>query len=463
MIALILVGIAAREVAQGFEERRAFAEIGADRHGVSRAGVGPGQGLAAGGGELDQDGREQLDIGDDLHVAELPHIVVPALERAPANKDVGRALQNPLACDHPGAVARVLAGAKVGLVHRGAGLLDLQEEGVVATAALEQRQIDPHPHAADPHDLADQVNEREAVEEVAPILLQGHPVAGQAPGAQRILHRVGDADAQGRVLVDPGLAVDHLRELGKGAAVGAALGLLLDVDRQLATVGRGEVFDQALDVRPVVPEVELRHGRVAGHPVPVGLPGGDHGLIRLARLEAILPRRHHQAGGKAQQVPFEGPGQGLVEVAQVEPKVALWGGPEAKVEDVSVAAELHPQAAMGPGGEVRGHHRGRATEIGPGRGDHAPVADGQQFGNPDQILGQDRLQRVVAARRRVPLPLSVPWCLLARGLAGRASLRQGLPEVAHRGRHRRDRRRVISCHEGHSSKGLVAAGLGFQE
>ena len=353
-------------------------------------------------------------------------------------------------------MARLLAGAEVGLVNRGAGLLDLQKQGVVATAALKQGQIDPHPHAAHPHHLADQVNEGKAVEQVAPILLQGHPVAGQALVAQRVLHLVVDAGAQGRVLVDPGLAVDHLSELGKGATVGTALGLLLDMDRQLPTVGRGEVLDQAVDVSPVVPEVELRHGRVAGHPVPVGLPGGDHGLIRLGRLEAILPRRHHQAGGEAQQVPLEGPGQCLVEVAQVEPQVALWGGPEAKVEDMSIAAELNPQPAMRPGGEIGGHHRGRAAVIVPGRGDHAPVANGQQFRNPDQVLGQDRLQRVVPARRLVPVPLAVPRRLLARGLSGRASLLQGLPEVALRGRHEGDRPRVSRRHECHSSRSLVS-------
>ena len=185
--------------------------------------------------------------------------------------------------------------------------------------------------------------------------------------------------AYGWGLVDPGPAVDHRGELGEGAAVGAALGLLLDVDRQLPPVGRREVFDQAIDVSPVVPEVELLHPRVAGHPVPVGLPGGDHGLIRPGRLEAILPRRHHQAGGEAQQVPLEGPGEGLVEVAQVEHEVALWGGPEAKVEDVRVAAELDPQARCGAGTRdrrpSRQPRRGSSSRGRPpcARGEWAPV------------------------------------------------------------------------------------------
>lgn len=71
---------------------------------------------------------------------------------------------------------------------------------------------------------------------MAPILLQGHPVAGQELVGQRVLLVVADGDADGWGLVDPGPAVDHRGELGERAAVGAALGLFLDVDRQLPTV-----------------------------------------------------------------------------------------------------------------------------------------------------------------------------------------------------------------------------------
>ena len=413
--------------------------------------MGAGQRLAAGGGELNQDGGEQPDVEDDLHVAELPHVVVPALERAPADEDVGRALQRPLSGDHPGAVVIVLAGAEVGLVHRRTGLLDLQEQGVVAAAALKEGQVDPHAHATHPHDLADQVNGSEAIEQVASILLQGHPVAGQELVGQRVLLVVVDGDADGWGLVDSRPAVDHRGELGERAVVGAALGPLLDVDQQLPTVGRREVLDQTVDVSPVVPEVELRHRRVAGHLVPVGFHCRDHGLIGRGRLEAILPRRHHQAGGESLHVPLKGPGQRLVEVAQVEQEVALWRGPQTKIEDVGVAAELDPQPAVGPGREIGGHHGGRSAVVVPRRGHHASMSDGEQLGDPDGVLGQDRIEGIVPASGLVPMRPRAPWSLLSGGLAGRAAFLDGLPKVMRRGRCGRGRGRVGIRHEGRSS------------
>jgi hypothetical protein len=59
----------------------------------------------------------------------------------------------------------VAAGLGVRLIHRRPGLLDLQEQRVGAGAALQQHQVDLHPHAADPHDLADHVDLGEPVEQ----------------------------------------------------------------------------------------------------------------------------------------------------------------------------------------------------------------------------------------------------------------------------------------------------------
>src|SRR3984885_14768120 len=179
VVEVILVGVAAGELADGRGEARALPDVAGDGHGVAGAGVGAGECAAAGGGELGKPRRDQLGARDDLHVPELAHVVVVALHAAPADEDVGGALQQPLARDDPFAVAGVGAGLGVGLVDGGPGLLDLQEQRGGAGAALKQDEVDAHADAADPHDLADDVGEGEPVEEAAPVGLECLPVLGK--------------------------------------------------------------------------------------------------------------------------------------------------------------------------------------------------------------------------------------------------------------------------------------------
>ena len=151
------------------------------------------------------------------------------------------------------------------LVHRRPGLLDLQEQRIGAAAALEQHQVDPHADAADPDHLADHVDLGEPVEQAPPVLLQGQPVLGEQLVDEVGLLVVADRDPDRRFLGDPRSPVRHRGELGERAAAGAALALLLDVDRDPPAVGRLEVVDQAVDVHAVVPDVQLGHRRVAAH------------------------------------------------------------------------------------------------------------------------------------------------------------------------------------------------------
>ncbi|EXI65119.1 MAG: hypothetical protein AW07_04747 [Candidatus Accumulibacter sp. SK-11] len=201
-------------------------------------------------------------------------------------------------------------------------------------------------------------------------------------------------------------------------------------------------------MRAVVPEAEFAHLRAAGHAVPIRLHCRNHRLIRRRRLDAVLASRHHQAGGESLHIPLERPGQRLVKVAQVKQEVPLGRRPEAKVEDVSVAAELHQQPAVRPGGEIGSHHRRRSAVVVPRRSHHAAMPYGEQLGNPDCVLGDDRVERVVPARGLVPACKRAAWSPLACRLAGRLSLLDGLPEVVHRRRRRRSRAGIGLRHEG---------------
>ena len=117
-----------------------------------------------------------------------------------------------------------------------------------------------------------------------------------------------------------------------------------------------------------------------------------------------------------------GPRQRLVEVAQVEQQVALGRGPQAEVEDVGVTAHLDLDPGVRPGGQIGGHHRGRAAVVRPRRQRHARVADRDQLGEAVRALLEDDRQRVRLARGRIPRPERTAGDTLARSLARRRQL-----------------------------------------
>src|SRR3954465_8699561 len=132
----------------------------------------PGEDVRASLGKRHEIRRDELTVRDYLHVPELAHVEVESPHARPAEEDVARRLDVPLAADHPLAMARVRARAKKLLVDRRPGLLDLQKQGLLAVAALKQYQVHLHPDTSDADDLANDVDEREAVEQPAPFVGQ---------------------------------------------------------------------------------------------------------------------------------------------------------------------------------------------------------------------------------------------------------------------------------------------------
>ena len=86
----------------------------------------------------------------------------------------------------------------MGLVDGRPGLLALQEEWVDAAATLQQHEVDAHADAPDSDHLADHVGLGEPVEQVAAVVLERAPVAGQQLVDEGGLLVVVDRDADRR-------------------------------------------------------------------------------------------------------------------------------------------------------------------------------------------------------------------------------------------------------------------------
>ena len=226
--------------------------------------------------ELDQAGSDAFAVGYDLHVTELPNVEVHPLHRRPTDEDVRRGLDQSLAFDHALAVVPVVARAEVSLVDRWAGLLDLQEEGIVRTSTFEHHQVDPHADTANADDLSGHVRYREPAEQMAPILGQRRAVGVEDGPLEVEFVLVVEHCPAGRIVDDATATCDHRRQLARCALVRTASGLLLDASRHTFTVFGVEELDQLVDVDPVVPDVELVRRGVAGDTTPVRpQPCGD--------------------------------------------------------------------------------------------------------------------------------------------------------------------------------------------
>ena len=95
----------------------------------------------------------------------------------------------------------------------------------------------------------------------------------------------------------------------------------------------------------------------------------------------------------------------IVAIIQVEHQRALGGGEAAKVGKMRVPRRLHGQTAHWACGQITGHHRGRSTIKGEGRGEHPLVAHWQQFWQTSLILCPQERDGVRPAVWGRPLPV----------------------------------------------------------
>ena len=236
--------------------------------------------------------------------------------RAPAEEAVACGLHQPLSLDHPAPVIAESAGAGVGLQHRIARLLGLQEQRVAVVATGHQEDPGTGADAAHPDHLVGHVAESVLGEKTAAVALQRlrvalehlvDPILGLPPARrvwQQLLHR----HDQRRAADDSQLAVHPLGEAAQRAhaVLGVRLGdaLLRSLHRlaaQLLHPGH-----HRRDVEARVPDLQVAHRGESPHRLPVLARRGHHRRAPLLALEAIPPGRDLEAGGEPLHVPLPG-------------------------------------------------------------------------------------------------------------------------------------------------------------
>ncbi len=279
-----------------------------------------------------------------------------------------------------------------------------------------------------PDDLAREVREAVALEQLAAIALEARAVGAQqrrACASSNSAACSGESSSSGRhdqrrVADDLGLAVDGVRELVRRPRV---LSLRLRLRDGLAERLTGRALASA---SKRVEQLPLRRGgrtRRRGCPSPAKLRIACAVLAHRRRPTAsrrclaLNPRSRPaiaMLAARRLRSHSHGPGERLVEVVDVEHEVALRRGEATEVREVGVAAELHlDPRARGPG-QIGGHHVGGPAEEGERRGDHPPVADRDQLGHARRGLLLQQRDRIGAVGPRLPLGVARAGRLRAR-------------------------------------------------
>ncbi len=330
----------------------------------------------------------------------------------PAEEGVGGGLGQQLALDHPLALVGVFALPGERGQHRLLCLLELEEQRLVRAVAEQQQDEGLGADRADPYDLAREVAEVVAAEHLPPVRRQrllverdGVPELGDDAGVAlngvADDHRVGGPDA-----VLPVDLVAHLEERLQAGALACLGDVVAAALHRLLRLERIEQAGDLVDVDPGVPDLQEAHCRVAEHLGAVAADGLPRRGVGVAVAEALLAGGDREAGRQALEVPLERGRQGLVEVVDVEDQAPVGRGEHAEVQQVRVAARLHPDAGRRRVRQIPGHRRGRAAEVGKRRRDHAPVPDRHQVGYPGPGLLLEYVDRVRPVRRRLPLGMA---------------------------------------------------------
>ena len=270
-------------------------------------------------------------------------------------------LHQALTLDDPLAVVGELALSQERLEHRRLRLLELQEQRIGLVAAGQEHDPRPRADAADADDLARRVRRSGSARAAGGGRRQRAPVGADTPArtprsgpVRRRRPSSSIGTMSGGSLDDARLAVHHLRELANACR--------LSFDCALATLRSKRFRRLRVPCRPPAAAISSTSIR-AYQRSRFGMPArpriasrydtghGQDDRPPLLRVEAAVAAGDGQAGREPLDVPFEGPGQGLVEVVDAEDESPIGCGEDAEVGQVRITAELHVQP--GPGASAR--------------------------------------------------------------------------------------------------------------
>ena len=186
---------------------------------------------------------------------------------------------------------------------------------------------------------------------------------------------------QRRIILDPPRAGRGIaRDVGKIGVLLAVGVLLLGGETQLF---RQPTLEQSIGLDSQIysgmPSLQWRDARQFRHALAIGqrdiLGDAPRGLVAIAGGQ----RRHREAGGEPLQIDREiDAGQRLVEVVDVEQRIAFRREKGAEVHQMAVAARLELDAGNRLAREIHRHQRRGAAQEREGRLRHALAADRQQ-------------------------------------------------------------------------------------
>ncbi|CAB5004703.1 unannotated protein [freshwater metagenome] len=292
---------------------------------------------------------------------------------------------------------------------------------------------------------------------------QGLPVAGQC---RSVLHEQvgdllgegivkGDPHEEGRQILESALAVDDLGQLGDGRPHISASGLGDAACDDSSGAGIGlpaGPLSEDIDVDAVVPDGDVRHSGVLLHLRAVG--GTDRCRCGRDRLgwEAAIAAGEDEGGREPQDVPFEGPRIGLVEVVDVEDDAAIRRCEEAEIRQMGVAAELGHQAGVRHCREVLGHDARAAAVEGEGGDRHPGMPERKERLDSDDLLVGEEVDGIATRCTRDELANGCPGAALPRlATVGLALRNSGRPDVHGKG-HREGRIMRLGCRIGHVAR-----------
>jgi len=184
-----------------------------------------------------------------------------------------------------------------------------------------------------------------------------------------------------------------------------------------AMLRKGSFAEKEDEGRPFLNDAETRLGSILKDS---SLKTSHHAagrLFNLARLRAHPEEKLHELAHEimkkdASQDFKQGVWDYTIlmdKYVEVEDEAAVGRREGAEVGEVGVAAGLHAQPRHRGPRQVRRHHRGRAAEERERRGQHPPVPDRHQLGQPRLRLTMQRLHGIGPRARGRPVGVACSW------------------------------------------------------